>query len=49
MASVYNLIITDNSLYEFTFKLDFQCLKPLAPLNVIIFDYAVRFNLFTVN
>src|SRR5271156_217906 len=31
MASVYSSIITDNSLYKPTFKLDFQCLKPPAP------------------
>jgi hypothetical protein len=49
MASGCNSIITDNSPYDSTFKLDFQCLKPPAPSDAIALGYAARFNLPTVD
>jgi hypothetical protein len=49
MVSVYNPTIADSSLYEPTFKLDFQCLKPPAPSDAIALSCAARFNLSAVD
>jgi len=49
MVSVYNPTIADSSLYEPTFKLDFQCLKSPAPSDAIALGCAARFNLSAVD